>query len=173
MNINKKVQRLFSLVLSVALLISTLPVSTLTVKAATTQFAGGNGTAANPYLIETKDHLYNVRYYLSAHYKMIADIEFTDSDFAEGGKFHFKGAGWLPIKSPQYSYKVFTGVFDGDGHSIYNLQISAETSASKYVGLFYQNDGIIKNLGMENGKIVLDFSSDVYGYVGAIAGYNK
>ena len=168
-------KRFLSFLLVLAIMASLMPANlfSVTVNAATTRFAGGNGTEANPYLIENKEHLNNIRYYLSAHYKMIADIEFTDADFAEGGSFYNDGTGWLPIKSPTSSYTFFTGVLDGNGHSIYNLQINAESSTATSVGLFAQNNGTIKNLGMEDGKILLTLSTDVYGYVGSIAGYNK
>lgn len=132
------------------------------------KFKSGSGTESNPYLISTKGQLDNVRNYLGSHFKLANDIEFSNTDFAPGGMFYNNGAGWIPIKS------TFTGVLDGNGHSIYNLQINANSSSSTTgVGLFAQNNGTIKNLGMENGKIVLALSADVYGKAGAIAGYNK
>ena len=52
----------------------------------TSDFAGGSGTSTDPYLIETKEHLNNVRNDLGAHYKMIADIIFTDADYCTTGQ---------------------------------------------------------------------------------------
>ncbi|MBQ6810477.1 MAG: hypothetical protein IJO94_03630, partial [Firmicutes bacterium] len=65
--------------------------------AADAEFAGGSGTEDNPYLIADKYQLNNVRNHLDAHFKMTADIEFTEADFAEGGAFYNNGAGWKPI----------------------------------------------------------------------------
>ncbi|MGN0962270.1 MAG: hypothetical protein ACI4PP_01680, partial [Clostridia bacterium] len=61
------------------------------------EFAGGTGTETNPYQIETKEQLNNVRNYLNAYFELTADIEFTESDFAAGGTFCNNGAGWEPI----------------------------------------------------------------------------
>ncbi len=123
--------------------------------------------------ISTPEQLSAIRNNLSGKYYLIRDIVFTDEDFEEGGAFYNNGAGWLPIKSSTSSYTFFTGVLDGNGYSIYNLQINAESSTATSVGLFAQNNGTIKNLGMEDGKIILTLSADVYGYAGSIAGYNN
>ena len=52
------------------------------------QFAGGNGTAANPYQITTATHLNNVRYYLSSHFILNNDINMKGTAYA---------ANWIPI----------------------------------------------------------------------------
>lgn len=137
----------------------------------TTEFAGGSGTEEDPYLIETKDHLDNVRRHLSSHFKLIADIVFTEADFAEGGDFYNDGTGWIPIRSAT-SYNFFTGVLDGNGYSIYNLQINLTSNKSTDVGLFEKNKGTIKNLGMENFEISLTLTDDAYGCAGGFAGNN-
>ena len=136
------------------------------------EFAGGVGTQDEPYLIETKEHLNNVRNYLDAHYKLISDIEFTDADFAEGGNFYNDGAGFEPI-GENTSY-VFSGSFDGNGYAIKNLHINISSSTTVYVGLFGYNTGVIRNLGIEDGNISGKTTwSTAYAYVGAIAGYNS
>jgi len=132
----------------------------------------GNGTEENPYLISTKEDLDNVRNDLSAHYKMTADIIFTEEDFEEGGAFYNDGEGWLPIGSdPNYG---FEGVFDGNGHKIKGLkQTCRETD---YGGLFGFADGAtIKNLTMIDSEIVVVTEStySAYAYAGGIVGYAR
>lgn len=175
MKINKKVQRLFSVALSVALLIATLPVSTLTVNAVTTQFAGGSGTAADPYLIGTKEHLNNVRNDLDAHYKMITDIVFTYADFDENGMYYNSGSGWISI-GDQSSWSFvdandgFTGVFDGNGYSISGISINVNSNKLDYAGLFACNNGTITNLTLRDSVINITSSNHVY--AGGITGLN-
>lgn len=98
------------------------------------------GTEAHPYIINTKEELDNVRNNLNASYKLNADIEFTEADFAEGGEFYNDGKGWEPIGS--YS-KPFSGTFDGNGHVIRNLQC-----VNSAAGLFGYSSGTVKRLGM-------------------------
>src|SRR5699024_8756635 len=52
-------------------------------------FAGGDGTKENPYLIETPEQLDKVRDNLGAHYKLIADIDLGVAPYNEG-------EGWEP-----------------------------------------------------------------------------
>ncbi len=132
-------------------------------KSSTSEFAGGAGTAEDPYLIETKYHLNNVRNHLSAHYQMIADIIFTATDFAEDGDFYNGGAGWQPIGSEN---SPFTGTFDGNCHVVEGLQISAATTSSSYLGLFgYAGSSTFKNLSM------VDCSIGEGVYIGGFVGY--
>ena len=141
----------------------------VTVNAVTSSFAGGSGTATDPYLIETKEHLNNVRNNLSAHYKMIADIVFTDADFTENGAFYNSGAGWLPIGTDRVA--AFTGVFDGAGHKISGLKINHSGEAVIYIGLFGYSNGTIKNLVLTDSEITATANTATLD-VGGIVGYN-
>ena len=106
----------------------------------TTEFAGGDGSISNPYLVATKEHLNNVRLYLSSYYKVIDDIIFDEEDFLEGGLFYNGGLGWEPIG---YMTDVFTGTFDGDSHIIQNIYIN---NPQENIGFFGSVSGSIKNL---------------------------
>ena len=136
----------------------------------TGQFAGGSGTEADPYLIETKEHLNNVRNYPTAHFKMVADVIFTDADFTEGGAFYNAGLGWTPIGVDRTT--PFSGVFDGNAHRILGLKINFSGTTLRYIGVFGYVTGIIRNLGVVNCSITAN-SDSVSLYVGGIAGYNS
>ena len=103
------------------------------------EFAGGTGTSYDPYLIAGKMHLNNVRYHLGAYFKMIDDVEFHRADFVAGGVFYNDTQGWQPIDD-------FFGVFDGNGHTIKGLY-------SLCGGVFSDNNGIIRNLGLLDSSI--------------------
>lgn len=170
---NKRLRKLCSVLLSAAWLFTAVPIGAIMVTAATTSFAGGSGTESDPFLVETKTHLNHVRNNLGAHYKMVADIEFTDADFAEGGDFYNEGKGWEPIGFGNYNY--FSGTFDGNSHVIKGLRINQTGSTMKDIGLFGRSSGTIKNLGLVDHEISVfsDPNSIVdSSYVGSILGCN-
>ena len=143
-------------------------------RAAAASFAGGTGTKSDPYQIATAAQLNKVRSNLSAHYKLTADIVFTEADFASGGTYYNSGKGWTPIGSASSPFK---GTFDGNGHTIDSLYQNISSTSDLYGGLFgYISDATVKNLRMENSEI-LAFSnvSSYYTtrriYVGSIVGY--
>ena len=105
-------------------------------------FAGGTGTQDDPFLIETAEHLNNVRNFLEqsgVHFRMIADIDLDIAPYNEGN-------GWLPIGDDYYN--SFRGKFDGNGHTISNLYINR---AIMNVGLFGLGQyATIENLNLTN-----------------------
>ena len=173
----KMAKRLWSWLLAAAMLCSFVPMSRLPVSAGsgnTTEFAGGDGTEQNPYLIADKYQLNNVRNHLDAHFQMVADIEFTEADFAEGGDFYNDGQGWKPIGEKSWNTSTaFNGVFDGNGHIVNRLSCKRDYPVDiQCSGLFGSNAGCIKNLGMTNGNMYIETTKGtVYG--GGIVGYNS
>ncbi len=132
----------------------------------TAQFAGGSGTADDPYQITTAAHLSNIRSYPTACFVLCNDIVFTDGDFAAGGAFYNDGTGWNPIG---YGGTLFTGSLDGKGYSIQNLQIWRDGEISyAYLGLFSVIRGEVKDLHVIGEKIRITTDSAVA--VGGIAG---
>jgi len=114
-------------------------------------FCGGNGTADEPYLICDAYHLNNMRYNLSAHYRLGSDIDLTSYN---------TGKGWQPIANPK---SEFSGIFDGQDYTISNLTINR--SNENYIGLFgYVKNGTIKNVVLEDVNITGS------GWVAAVAG---
>ena len=78
--------------------------------------------------------------------------------------FDLNGVEWNIIGKSSSSY--FSGIFDGNYHTIENLSIE---SNNKYVGLFGAiKGGTVKNLTLENANIV---SKTANTYVGGVVGY--
>ena len=168
MSIKKKGKQLFAVLLSIAMIITTMPFGIVTANAVTTQFAGGSGTKADPYLIETKEHLNNVRNDLNAHYKLIADIVFTDADFAAGGDFYNDASGWAPIGNSEQN--PFSGIFEGNNFSITGIEVSPAHLYNS-AGLFGYTTGTIKNLNLYDVGMVLSVHAEyVFSRVGSITG---
>ncbi len=171
-------KRFIALLLCICMVLSPSPSSVFAVASgeSTGEFAGGDGTEANPYLIETKEHLSNVRNHLDAHFKMIADVSFSDSDFSEGGLYYNNGAGWLPIGDERVP---FTGFFDGNNHTISGISITSTVEGDMYAGLFGYATGGIKNVNIANSRISINGNSTAqsttydYIYVGALVGYGR
>ena len=109
-------------------------------------FAGGAGTAYDPYLIRKAAHLLKMKEYPEAHFKLIEDID-------------MEGSLWTPVP--------MNTSFDGNNHTIYNLTINPYVT-SDGLGLFstINTGGVVKNITLHGPKV--NFPSK--NYVGAIAG---
>ena len=97
--------------------------------------------------ITTADELQNINNNLKANYVLANDIDLSGRDFT-------------PIGNTDSG--AFEGSFDGNGHTISNLDVFS----GKYAGLFGYNDGTVKNLTLSN--------VSVYGtrYIGGVVAYN-
>ena len=166
-------KKILALLLTLVMLVTVLPMGALTVSAeSTTEFLGGDGTEESPYLISNKTHLNNVRNHRSSHFKMVADITFTEADFSVRGEFYNDGQGWQPIGTDGGT--PFIGVFDGNGHIIKGLYVNIQTTdRNVYAGLFGYSRGMIKNLGMTDGSVSsTSTSTSSSSHAGGIAGEN-
>lgn len=84
------------------------------------KFAGGNGTALNPFLIEDAHDFNAMRLYSSGYFfQLVKDINLNTPPYNTG-------TGWQPIPS-------FTSQIDGQGHRVTGLRIWSKGDA---VGLF-------------------------------------
>ncbi len=108
-------------------------------------FAGGDGSMENPYLIFTPQQLDNVRKYLGAVYMLIGDLDM--SKYCELN-------GFEPIGDNVFS---FFGTFIGNSNSI----IGIKQSGAEFGGLFSRNDGEIYNLITENFEINAQTSGNI------------
>lgn len=135
-------KRCLSMILSFLVLLGVDSMSTAVYAAATL------GTESNPYQITTAKQLQDINNDLSGCYVLTADIDLAQVDFAPIGGDAETGS--------------FSGVFDGNGHTISNLNVFA----GKYAGLFGCNEGVIKNVVLKD--------VNVYGsrYVGGVVAEN-
>lgn len=111
-------------------------------------FAGGTGTAEDPYQITTAEQMNNVRNDMSAHYVLTNDIDLSGYN------------NWVPIGT---SSNPFTGTFDGNNHSIIGMTITNVTMDG-YTGLagMFGNckSAFVKNMQMDNISIEMDKTND-------------
>ncbi|MBQ2662069.1 MAG: dockerin type I repeat-containing protein [Clostridia bacterium] len=142
------IKKYLALVLSIVFVLS----FALPCLAQNADFAGGDGSRENPYLISTKYHLDNVRNYPDLYFKLTNDIEFLDEDYAPDGDFYNDGKGFLPICDD--AENTFSCTLDGDGFSICNLQMRASNEEEARIGLFKNTDHVkISNLTIKNSEI--------------------
>ncbi len=132
------------------------------VPAAAEIFLEGKGTAAEPFLIYTKNDLSNIRYNMTSHYKLMNSIFFSETD-ADGNSFEPIG-GVFTTPGGIYIDDCFKGHFDGQGYTISGFQINQSEMSN--VGLFGSvSQATLKNIHIYNADIKGD------SYVGGIAGF--
>ncbi len=164
-------KKVLSIILAVVVLMTSvsLIVPFVSAEENTTEFAGGDGSAENPYLIANSYHLSNVNLYPKANYKMISDIDFSNQS----------GSNWKLICPSSLS--PFKGTFDGNGYSIRNLYFSKnKTNDSALTSIFGFNYGKIYNLTVYNCRFISNISiteqiannDDLYAYASGLVLYN-
>jgi len=106
----------------------------------------GSGTSEDPYLITTLAELYWItqddQTRWNKHYRQTADIDASATSTWDGGD------GWTPIGNVATN---FTGIYDGDNHSISNLFINrASSDYQAFFGFINASSGssMIVNLGL-------------------------
>lgn len=118
-----------SLLLTVALCVSAFGAAS-----AGAAFAGGDGSAASPYQVETAEQLDLVREHLDKHFVLTADIDLSAyGNWTPIGSFQPRSDAPEDVEVPD-AQLAFSGSFDGAGHTISNLTIDAPQSFA--VGLF-------------------------------------
>ena len=124
----------FSLILVMLMLLSVLSCYGTGVAAAEILFAGGAGTAEDPWQIATAEQLDRVHDDLTAHYVLIDDIDLSGyENWMPIGAFQSLSDAPEDAEIPHPDY-AFIGTFDGAGHTISNLTVSCE--APMGAGLF-------------------------------------
>ena len=115
-----------------------------------TLFNGGSGEENNPFVIDSMETFNFIRYNVTAHYKLVNDIDF------ENGLIYNIGT----------EEEKFTGSFDGQNFilkNIYLYDVAEYSSIFDYVG----SNGVIKNVVIQNIKISNGAN------VGGIVGINE
>ncbi len=111
------------------------------------QFAGGRGTADDPWQVESVEHLVSIREYLTEehaekHFIQTANIDLNIEPWNDG-------EGWQPIGSHDHGF--FHGTYDGGSFHIANLMINRE---AEHQGLFGVVRGAtIRNVGLINANV--------------------
>ncbi|MEF3313803.1 S-layer homology domain-containing protein [Paenibacillus sp. GYB004] len=120
----------------------------------------GNGTAADPYQIDSPDRLNEVRYYMDAHYRQTADIDFAGTRYQDGDGWYPIGEGM--IENGYVRYEPFTGTYDGGGFMIRNLIGQRDRG---WLGLFgMTEDAALRRIHLVNVQLEGVF------YVGGLVG---
>ena len=120
----------------------------------------GSGTEYDPYLVTSENDLAFVAKqvndgataYAGEYFKLTTDLDLG-------------GQNWTPIGVAKPNF--FSGIFDGDGHTVYGLKVftNPEDSNALYGGVFGRVDnGTVKNLTVEGANVVS------YKYSGAVVG---
>ena len=120
-------------------------------------FSGGSGTPTDPYIIASVADINNIGHnprLMNKQFVLAEDINLVQEDF------YIIGNNAYP----------FTGVFDGNDHSIWDFAWTSDENIDG-VGLFAYigEGGQIKNLGLENADV-----NTVNGdYIGGLVGENR
>ena len=125
----------------------------------------GEGTEANPYLINDVDDLV----WLQEKVDELAQdgsTQFAGKYFKLTNDIDLSGINWKPIGTMNGDHGSFKGVFDGGDHTISNLHVE---QAGNGIGLFARTTGnaVIKNLKLYNVTVE---STDNSNYVGGLVG---
>jgi len=168
----KTFKRSIAWLLTLAMLMTFVPIFALTASAAVTASKPtvGDGTEASPYEITTAEELkwFQQSASKSAWAKLMNNITYNENVIVNGAvNSNVSGVSeWTPIGNRSYPY---TGTFDGGGYYISGLYCTS-TYTSNYRGLFGCVDGAtIKNLTIKDSY----FYSTNDQYVATIAGATK
>ena len=122
------------------------------------KYGGGTGGPNDPYLIYTAEQMNEIGLSVNwddwdKHFKLMADIDLSD----------YTGTSFNIIGTDYYNY--FSGVFDGNGHTISNF--SYTSTGTNYIGLFGNvKNGEIKNLGLIDPNV----DAGTGDYIGSLVG---
>ncbi|MBR2782954.1 MAG: hypothetical protein IKD93_02015 [Firmicutes bacterium] len=137
----------------------------------TAVFAGGSGSAEDPWQIATAEQLDRVRDDLTAHYVLVDDIDLSGyENWMPIGAFQSKFDAPEDAEVPHPDY-AFTGTFDGAGHTISHLTVSCEApmgaglfgcaagtdSSAAYIGHFTLKDVNVSGFYLVGGAVGLQF----------------
>ena len=174
-------KKLLSLLLALCLVMALVPMTAFAEDAqninvwdgsTAAAFAGGTGTAEDPYQIANGAELA----YLAS--SVNSGETYEDKYFVLTANINLNGLPWTPIANSfsdalfgGTDYRIFAGNFDGKGYTISNVSIGSETTPfeSDVFGLFGATGGKISNLNLYTVSIhgVAKIAS---GYVVGIAG---
>ncbi len=122
------------------------------------------------YYLEDLDAIRNQ---LNGKYELVRDLDFnSDASYRDPiNKAKWTVAdyendadtGWMPIGT---SIDRFTGIFKGNGHTIFNLQINRDTNDYKGLFTILGSAATVKNVGLSN--LIIEGRN----YTGGLVGFN-
>lgn len=140
-------------------------------------FAGGTGTAEDPYQISNGAELA----YLAS--SVNSGETYTGKNFVLTANIDLNGLSWTPIANSfsdallgGSDYCIFAGNFDGKGYTISHVSIGSETTPleSDVFGLFGATEGKISNLNLDtvsiHGVAKIASIGAVVGFAGGLVG---
>lgn len=165
-------RKIFSILMSVVLCLAVLPLGMLAQAVDDYKPFNGSGTAADPYQISIPYHLFLLAElinnpednpeYRNCYYIQTADIDLQNEKFTPIGVFYGEDGKTLTGDA------IFSGNYNGNYHSIYNLNIDYE---KKYTGLFGRISNLEAKCSVSNLNVygsISSASSCVGGIVGEI-----
>ena len=180
-------KKLLSLLLALCLVMALVPMTAFAEDAqninvwdgsTAAAFAGGTGTAEDPYQIANGAQLA----YLAS--SVNSGETYEQKNFVLTANIDLNGLPWTPIANSfsdallgGSDYRVFAGNFDGNGYTISKVSIGSETTPfeSDVFGLFGATEGKISNLNLDTVSIhgVAKIASGyVIGIAGGLVGYS-
>ena len=180
-------KKLLSLLLALCLVMALVPMTAFAEDAqninvwdgsTAAAFAGGTGTAEDPYQIANGAELA----YLAS--SVNSGETYEEKNFVLTANIDLNGLPWTPIANSfsdallgGSNYRIFAGNFDGNGYTISKVSIGSETTPfeSDVFGLFGATEGKISNLNLDTVSIhgVAKITSGyVIGPAGGLVGYS-
>ena len=175
-------KRIGSLLLILALCFTLLPTAALAEDDAwngstAAAFAGGTGTAEDPYQIANGAELA----YLAS--SVNSGESYEEKNFVLTANIDLNGLPWTPIANSfsdallgGSDYRVFAGNFDGNGYTISNVSIGSEAAPleADVFGFFGATEGKISNLNLDtvsiHGIAKVASIGAVVGFAGGLVG---
>ena len=181
-------KKLLSLLLALCLVMALVPMTAFAEDAqninvwdgsTAAAFAGGTGTAEDPYQIANGAQLA----YLAS--SVNSGETYEQKNFVLTANIDLNGLPWTPIANSfsdallgGSDYRVFAGNFDGNGYTISNVSIGSETAPleADVLGLFGATEGKISNLNLDtvsiHGVVKIASIGAVVGFAGGLVGYS-
>ena len=175
-------KRIGSLLLILVLCFTLLPTAALAEDDAwngstAAAFAGGTGTAEDPYQIASGAELA----YLAS--SVNSGESYEEKNFVLTANIDLNGLPWTPIANSfsdallgGSDYRVFAGNFDGNGYTISNVSIGSEAAPleADVFGFFGATEGKISNLNLDtvsiHGIAKVASIGAVVGFAGGLVG---
>ena len=181
-------KKLLSLLLALCLVMALVPMTAFAEDAqninvwdgsTAAAFAGGTGTAEDPYQIANGAQLA----YLAS--SVNSGETYEEKNFVLTANIDLNGLPWTPIANSfsdallgGSDYRIFAGNFDGNGYTISNVSIGSEAAPleADVFGLFGATEGKISNLNLDtvsiHGIAKIASIGAVVGFAGGLVGYS-